>query len=116
MHELAIAEALIEQAEEIRRANGARRVRAVRLLVGPLSGVVPALLESAFPLAAAGTALEGATLDCIATPIRVRCQTCAAQTEAHLNALVCGACGDWRTQIISGDALILERLELEIDD
>lgn len=116
MHELAIAEALIEQADEIRRAHGARRVTVIRLRVGPLSGVVPALLESAFPLAAAGTPLEGATLDCIDTPIRVHCQTCDAETEARLNALICGACGDWHTRVISGDALILERLELETDD
>lgn len=116
MHELAIAEALIEQADEIRQANGARRVTAIHVQVGPLSGVVAALLESAFPLAAAGTRLEGASLDCSETPIRVHCQTCGAETEARINALICGACGDWRTQVISGDALILERLELETDD
>ena len=74
--------------------------------------MVPELLASAFPLAAAGSRMEHATLDFVQTPIRVRCQTCGADTEAAMNRLICGACGDWHTQIVSGDELLLESVEL----
>ena len=81
--------------------------------IGPLAGVVPELLATAFPLAAAGSRMERAELEFTHAPIRVRCQTCGAETEAAMNRLICGACGDWHTQIVSGDELLLESVELE---
>ena len=58
MHELAVCQALIEQVERVARDHEARRVVSVVVVVGPLSGVEAKLLEHAYPLAAAGTALS----------------------------------------------------------
>ncbi len=113
MHELAVAQALVEQVEGVIRAHQAQRATLIRVRIGPLAGVVPDLLASAFPLAAAGHAMEHAALELVDAPITVRCQTCDAETEAAINRLVCGACGDWHTQIVSGDELLLESVELE---
>lgn len=113
MHELAVAQALVEQVDGVIRQHNASAASSIRVRIGPLAGVVPELLASAFPLAAAGTRMEHAALDLVAAPIRVRCQTCGAETEAAMNRLLCGACGDWHTQVISGDELMLESIELE---
>ena len=113
MHELAVAQALVEQVESVIRQHHAASASLIRVRIGPLAGVVPDMLASAFPLAAAGTRMEHAALDLVAAPIRVRCQTCSLETEAAMNRLVCGACGDWHTQVISGDELLLESVELE---
>jgi hydrogenase nickel incorporation protein HypA/HybF len=124
VHELAVAQALVEQVEAVIRQHAAShdhdasspdawRASLIRVRIGPLAGVVPELLGSAFPLAAAGSRMERAVLDLVAAPITVRCQTCGAETEAAMNRLVCGACGDWHTQIVSGDELLLESVELE---
>jgi hydrogenase nickel incorporation protein HypA/HybF len=113
VHELAVAQALVEQVEAVIRQHGASSVSLIRVRIGPLAGVVPELLGSAFPLAAAGSRMERAVLDLVAAPIKVRCQTCGAETEAAMNRLVCGACGDWHTQVISGDELLIESVELE---
>ncbi|WP_296895643.1 hydrogenase maturation nickel metallochaperone HypA [Thiobacillus sp.] len=113
MHELAVAQALVEQVEAVIAQHGATQARMIRVRIGPLAGVVPALLASAFPLAAAGSRAEHAELDLVAAPVKVRCQTCGAETEAAMNRLLCGACGDWHTQVISGDDLLLESVELE---
>ena len=113
MHELAVAQALVEQVEGVIRQHRATRANLVRVRIGPLSGVVPELLGSALSLAAAGSRMEHAVLDLVAAPITVRCQTCGADTDAAMNRLVCGACGDWHTQITSGDELLLESVELE---
>lgn len=113
MHELAVAQALVDQVDAVIRQHHATSATLIRVRIGPLAGVVPELFASAFPLAAAGHAMEHATLDLVAEPITVRCQTCGAETEAALNRLVCGACGDWHTQVISGDELLLESVELE---
>ncbi len=110
---MAIAQALLEQVEAVIDQHGATRASLIRLRIGPLAGVVPELLASAFPLVAAGSRIEHAALEFSEASIRVRCQTCGAESEAAMNRLICGACGDWHTQVISGDELLLESVELE---
>ena len=113
MHELAVAQALVEQVDAVIDQHQASSATSIRVRIGPLAGVVPELLATAFPLAAAGSRMQHAQLDFVAAPIQVRCQTCGAETEAAMNRLICGACGDWHTQVISGDELLLESVELE---
>ena len=48
MHELSIATAIIERADELARADGTDAVSAVTVRVGELSGVVPDALTFAF--------------------------------------------------------------------
>jgi hydrogenase nickel incorporation protein HypA/HybF len=112
MHELSICQALIARVGDIAGPHGAR-VRHVRIGIGPLSGVEPRLLESAYPLACAGTVAEGSRLEIKQTEIRVRCRGCAAETIAAPNRLICGLCGDWQTDLLSGDELLLLQVGLE---
>jgi hydrogenase nickel incorporation protein HypA/HybF len=116
MHELSICQALIDQVEAVARENGAIRVERILLQVGPLAGVEPALLQHAFPLAAAGTIAQDAELAIESAPVRVRCNDCGAESDATPNRLLCGACGGFRTRLISGDELLLARLELTLPD
>jgi len=46
-------------------------------------------------------------------PIRVRCKTCKEESETTLNNLSCTACGDWQTELLSGDELLIERVEIQ---
>ena len=108
---MAICVALLAQVESIAREH-ARRVNRVRLAVGPLSGVEPRLLERAYALACAGTAAEGSELEFDDAPVRVRCRSCGAESAASANRLLCGACGDWRTELAGGDELLLLKVEL----
>ncbi|MDP2026916.1 hydrogenase maturation nickel metallochaperone HypA [Sulfuriferula sp.] len=112
MHELSVCQALVNQVVEIAQQNSAHTVQVITLHIGPLSGVEPALLVNAFPLAAAGTVAASAQLVIEPQPLRVHCQTCGADTEATPNRLLCGICGDYHTQLISGDELLLANLEL----
>lgn len=112
MHELAICQALVEQLEAVAAEHGAQGIAAVLVGVGPLSGVEPDLLERAFPLASAGTIAADAVLRLERIPVRVRCRRCGHETRAAANRLVCGACGDWQTELLSGDELLLTRVEL----
>jgi hydrogenase nickel incorporation protein HypA/HybF len=113
MHELSVCQALIEQVERVARENDARRVISIQITIGPLSGVEPQLLEHAYPLAAAGTIAESASLLVERVPVRVRCRTCDAETEASPNRLVCGACSDWQVDVVGGEEMILTRVEIE---
>jgi hydrogenase nickel incorporation protein HypA/HybF len=113
MHELAVCQALISQVEAISRDNSATRVASITLGMGPLSGVEEHLLKNAYPIASAGTVADGAELLIRSIPVRVRCSECGEESEALVNRLICGNCKNWRTELISGDELLLIRVELD---
>lgn len=112
MHELAICQGLMREVERVAHAAGADRVVSVTVRIGPLSGVEPQLLESAFPLASAGTSAAGARLIIERAALRVRCQRCGGESEVPSTRLVCTHCGHWRVQVLSGEELLLARVEL----
>lgn len=114
MHELSVCQALVRQVEEVARRHGAKRVKAIHLDIGPLSGVEPELLHRAYDVAACGTCAEGARLNIETLPLRVRCEECGAETTAAINRLLCGRCGTWRTQLVSGDEMLLRSLDLDL--
>lgn len=116
MHELSLCQALLDQVERIARDHGATRVDRILLKVGPLAGVEPTLLQHAYPLAAAGTIAESAELAIEPAEIRVHCSDCGAETPARPNRLLCGACGSFKTRLVSGDEMLLANLELTIPD
>ena len=113
MHELSVCMALLDEVERIARQHRARTVAAIVLKVGPLSGIDAAQLRQAYPIAAAGTVAENAELFIDAADVVVACRTCGHESSAHPNRLLCAACGDFRTRVISGDDMVLERVELE---
>jgi hydrogenase nickel incorporation protein HypA/HybF len=116
MHELAICQALIDQVARVARDNAARRVLSVTVAIGPLSGVEPKLLKHAYPLAAAGTVAQDATLLIETVPVQVRCRKCKAESPVPANRLLCGACNDWQVDVIAGDELLLQHVEIEQAD
>ena len=112
MHELSVCTALLERVGQIASERGARSVSRIELRIGPLSGIELPLLLRAWPLAAAGTLAEHAELVVGDAELRVRCTCCGRESRALPNRLLCGHCGDFRTRIVSGEDLLLERLEL----
>src|SRR6187431_2440743 len=88
MHELSIAQSLVELIEDelIARhppGNPARsfRVGRVAIKVGVLAGVVPEALSSAFPVAVSRSKLRGATLEIEEVPMVVFCPSCRAERQ-----------------------------------
>ena len=112
MHELAVAQSMIEEAARVALLHRAEAIEHILVRVGALSGVEPPLLERAFTVARAGTLADWATLTIEVGPVGVRCTHCGAQTQAAPNKIVCGACGDWRVRVVSGEELLLIRVEL----
>jgi len=112
MHELSICLALMQQVERIAREHEAASVERIVLQVGPLSGVEAPLLERAWPLASSGTLAQQAQLVIETAPVRVRCTQCDAVSNVRPNRLLCSACGDFRTRLISGDEMLLVNLDL----
>ncbi len=116
MHELSLCADLMDQVMTIAKAHNADKVVSIVVRIGPLSGIEPMLLESAFSISRAGTLAEEAEFLTETLPICVLCNNCGAESETAVNNLVCGSCGGYNTKLLSGDELILARVELETAD
>ena len=110
MHELSIADAVVAIAS---RHAGERRVTRVEVQVGHLRQVVPDALRFAFGLVAAGTPVEGAELVLEVIPAAGSCRACGTVGELPGFPLVCGACGSADLELLRGEELCVEALELE---
>ena len=113
MHELAIAEALVDIVTD--HARG-RQVTRVDVKVGHLRQVVPSALEFAFELLTSGTALEGAQLVIEHVPARGRCRACGEETVMEAFPLQCARCGGLDLELLAGDELLVDSLEVETDE
>jgi len=113
VHELAICQSLVTQVEDIAHDHDAARVVSIVIGIGALSGVEAQLLRHAYPVASAGTVAQEAQLEIEELPIRVKCGECGEESTVKPNKLLCRHCGDWRTTLVSGDELMLMRVELE---
>ena len=110
MHELSLAESIVR----IATAHAAGRpVAKVELKVGHLRQVVPSALAFAFELVAQGTPLEGAELAMEEAPAAGRCRRCGTESELPGFPLRCGACGCLDLELLRGEELRVDALELE---
>ncbi len=107
MHELAIAESIVEA---IGARCGDARVTRVRLSVGRLSGVVPDAIRFCFDLAAAGTTVDGARLDIEEPDGWARCRSCDGQFRVDDLILLC-SCGSADVEVLRGQDLTIRSVE-----
>jgi hydrogenase nickel incorporation protein HypA/HybF len=110
LHELAIADSIVRIAS---RHAGERRVTKVYLKVGHLRQVVPSALAFSFELVAQGTPVEGAELALEEVPAAGKCRACAAESRLERFPLQCAACGGFDLELIAGEELYVESLEME---
>ena len=110
VHELSIAQSVVEIA--CRHAAG-RRVTRVQLKVGHLRQVVPSALAFSFEIVAQGTPVEGAELALESVPAAGVCRQCGVQSELSAFPLQCEACGAFDLDVVAGEELIVESLDLE---
>jgi hydrogenase nickel incorporation protein HypA/HybF len=108
MHELSIAEAVLAVARE---HAGDRRLAAVTVEVGHLRQVVPSALEFAFELLAPGVELE-----IVEVPAEGRCRACASHSTLDGFPLTCAGCGSVDVEIVRGEELSVESLEVEVEE
>jgi hydrogenase nickel incorporation protein HypA/HybF len=109
VHELSIAQAIVDVAT--RHARG-ECVTKVHVKIGRLRQVVPSALAFSFELCAHGTSVEGAELEIDHVAIGAVCRDCEAESELDGFPLACSACGSLAVDVVRGEELQVESLEL----
>ena len=114
MHELSLAQEMVEQLEDAAQREKAQRILHVVAAIGPYSGVEPDAFEFAFPFAAEGTLAEGAKLTVQVCPVSVVCHACGASSNPDPAYLACSRCTSTDVEITGGCEFLVKSIELEI--
>lgn len=114
MHELSLAQGIVEQSVEAAQRAGAAKVLSVRIKVGALAGVESGALQFCYEAASQGTLLEGSRLDILDVPLVVWCAHCLKEVElAGVQSFRCPTCGTLCGEIRQGRELQVESVEIE---
>lgn len=113
MHELRIAQNIIESVLAEMSRRGLRSVRGVGLRIGELTDIVPESLEFGFDVLISSTALAGAQLEIERVPIRGQCRDCGSEFTVEDMQFLCPACGANRVKLLQGQELDICYLEVD---
>jgi hydrogenase nickel incorporation protein HypA/HybF len=111
VHELSIAQNILDIAERHLPAGNLSRVTVIRVRVGALSSVVPESLEFCFDAITPGTRLEGAHLAIDRVPLSGVCPACGRRGSIAGALPLCPACGA-AVDILEGDDLHVTEMEV----
>ena len=113
MHELTIANSLVELASAHAAERGARRVTAISVRMGVLCGIGRSLYFC-FDPASRGTLCEGARLSIEEVALSVRCDHCdETKVPRALYNFRCPDCGYPTPKVITGREMELVSIELD---
>jgi hydrogenase nickel incorporation protein HypA/HybF len=114
MHEMSIAQSLVEIIRHTVEEDDLERVRELRMKLGECSGVVPDSLEFCFQALVANTSLSHCALHIERIPFQIRCNSCSKVSRNEGGFGLCPLCGSADTKILSGNEL--QVVEIEIED
>ncbi len=113
MHEMSIAQSLLDVVKEEMRKNNATTLKSVLVHIGQLSAIVPDSLSFCFEVMTSGTELEGAELNMEVIPLTGNCRKCGETFEIKDYAFECPSCDGTDIETLSGQELSI--VEMEVD-
>ena len=113
MHELSIAQNIIEIVEEHAKKLHALAVSEVELDIGLVSGVIPETLEFVMDVAVKDTLLEGAKIKINVIPAKAKCLNCLKDFEIDEIYTMCPHCGSLQFEIVRGKELKVRSIKIE---
>lgn len=113
MHEFGIAQNIFESVSKELENREVSKVISIQLEAGKLTAIVPSALEFCFGILIEGTLLDGAELNIIETPIKMKCKSCGNVFEIKDYSYICPECSSMQCEIVSGDEFLIRKIEVE---
>ena len=111
MHELGIVFHIIRGVEEVGRKNRVKRVSAVTLQLGEVSGVVEHYLQDCWRWAAdRSQLLKGAQLRVETIPAQTLCESCGEIYPTVAHGRTCPGCGSESTHLVQGNETMIREI------
>ncbi len=112
MHELSIAQNIIQIVGDHVPDGQKSEVRAVRVKIGKLSNILCDSLLFGFEALTRDTSLENARLEIDQIPLTIRCRECGEESVLEDYAFSCPRCESTAIQVVSGNELMVSEIEL----
>jgi len=112
MHEMSLAEGVLQLIEEAARKDHFDKVSTVWLEIGQLSGVEPEAMTFCFDAVTRGSVAQGARLEIIALPGTGWCMACAKTVPMTEVFGECPQCGGYQLQVTGGTEMRVKELEV----
>jgi hydrogenase nickel incorporation protein HypA/HybF len=103
MHEVSLVRLLLDQVAAVSAEHGGAQVEEFLIEIGPLSGVEPLLVRSAYEHLTTGSADPRARLVIKEVPLEGVCENCNRTLIVERFRFVCPQCGSSNVRIIRGD-------------
>ena len=103
MHEMALAESMLEIVETTARRNEAVGVRVVWVEIGALAQVERDALRFCFDAVTRGGLADGAELRIVDKPGVAWCMPCGGRVPLAALGDACPKCGGYQLQVVEGD-------------
>jgi hydrogenase nickel incorporation protein HypA/HybF len=113
VHEVSVAQNILEIVTDTLRQHQASVVRVLRLSAGRLSGVDCEALRFALGVIKEGTVLAEAEFEIENPPAAGVCQNCQREVELTDIFILCPHCGSPYVKLVSGDQLQILDMEVE---
>jgi hydrogenase nickel incorporation protein HypA/HybF len=113
MHEMALAESILNIVEETARRQGATRVTEVRLEIGELANVESEALQFGLEAALRGSLAEGAHVECLIIPGQGLCLTCGKTVSLAALYDPCPQCDGYPVRPTGGQELRVKDIMVE---
>lgn len=114
MHELSVAEEIINIANQYLPTDNSSDVISVKVEIGKLSNILSDSLKFCFDALTNDTRLKGAQLIIKEIPVTVFCEECGDTTEVERVLFQCRICESSRLKLLTGKELKVT--EIEIND
>ncbi len=112
MHEMSIAQSILDIALEVAGKEGARKVVSIKIQAGAMRGIVPEQLRFCMEFLTRETLAEGARLEVETLPIRGLCRQCRTEFEVENFSFICPKCEGSTIETLSGMELAVKEIEV----
>ena len=113
MHEMSIAEGILDVALDTLRQHDASVIHSVQLDLGLMSGVEPDSLLFCWEAVTKGTAAEGSRIEINTIPIEGKCLDCDKTFPVETYKFICPYCDSHFVQTIGGRELQVTSMDID---
>ena len=113
MHEMSIAQGILDIVLKTAAEHNAVKVNSIKLLIGEMTQVEPESLRFGFTALAADTIVNGAALEITIVPLVAKCSSCGQQFTVERYSFLCPLCHSANILVVSGRELAVDYLEVE---
>lgn len=112
MHEMSLAEGVLQVIEDAARKDQFNKVTTVWLEIGQLAGIEPEAMQFCFDAVTRDSVAEGARLEIVHLPGQGWCMACAKTVAMSEVFGECPDCGGYQLQVTGGTELRIKELEV----